>query len=183
MRLHLGCGKNILPNWDNLDLNGPIACDLRQPLSYSLNSVSLIYSEHFLEHLDEVDGFHLLQECYRVLIPKGILRISCPDLAQYIKAYLHWEQEPSDPRFTNGISFLNYAILGEAKNGLKYLSPIQQSKDEGHKYYYDEEDLRRKLLKIGFTKVDRCNWGISTTPELSHLETRQSRNVIVEAIK
>src|SRR5688572_30010076 len=118
-KLHLGSGGNIFPNWDNLDLNGAggaTVCDLSQPLAYPDGSVSHIYSEHFIEHLDEVDGFNLMKECYRVLAPGGKLRFSCPDLQQYVELFLDWDSASAEDKklFGSGANFLNYAILGEA---------------------------------------------------------------------
>jgi len=186
-KLNLGSGDHLLSGWDNLDLTGPaIKCDLRGPLPYPNASVSHIYSEHFIEHLDEVDGFNLMKECYRVLIPGGKLRFCCPDLRQYVESYLDWSKDnkPGKDQFTNGVNFLNYATLGEGRSGIKYLSPIGMSRDEGHKYYYDEDEMKRKLTTAGFHDVKKCSWGISVTSELHGLEWRKPmRDLIVEAIK
>lgn len=186
-KLNLGSGEHVIDGWDNLDLVSPaIICDLTKPLPYADASVSHIFSEHFIEHLDEVDGFLLMKECCRVLISGGKLRFCCPDLRQYVDAYLDWSKDskPDKEQFTNGVNFINFAILGEAKNGLKYLSPIDTSRDEGHKYYYDEDELRRKLTAAGFCNVIRCEWKKSNIPEFQNLEWRKPmRDLIVEATK
>lgn len=186
-KLNLGSGGHILFGWDNLDLHGrAIHCDLRKPLPYANASVSFVFSEHFIEHLDEVDGFNLMKECFRVLVPGGKLRFSCPDLKQYVEAYLDWaaDSKPEKEKFSNGVNFINYAMLGEAQGGIKYLSPIGISFDHGHRYYYDENEMRRKLLAAGFQNVERCSWKESTTPELRNLEWRRPmRDLIVEATK
>lgn len=186
-KLNLGSGGQILPGWDNLDIHGAaIHCDLRKPLPYADNSVSHIFSEHFIEHLDEVDGFNLMRECYRVLIPGGKLRFCCPDLEQYVKAYLDWASDSKADKhmFSSGANFLNYAILGEAMNGIRYMSPVTQSTDHGHRYYYDEREMKSKLEKIGFKNVVRCVSGQSEVPELRSLERRPPmRDLIIEATK
>ncbi|RJR08391.1 methyltransferase domain-containing protein [Candidatus Parcubacteria bacterium] len=188
IKLNLGSGGHRLAGWANLDISNTaeIRCDLRGPLPYNTETVSYIFSEHFIEHLDEVDGFKLFKECYRVLVPGGKLRISCPDLEQYVKAYLNWKNEAraDSKMFNSGTNYLNYAILGEALNGIKYLSPITTSCDHGHKYYYDFDELSTKLQKVGFKDVERCQWKVSTTPQLANLEYRQPlRDLIVEATK
>lgn len=188
-KLHLGCGGNILSGWDNLDWgdgSGIIKCDLSEALPYNDRSITHIYSEHFIEHLDEVDGFNLMKECYRVLIPNGKLRFSCPDLKQYVEAYLDWEKQTASDKnkFTSGTNFLNYAILGEAFSGIKYLSGIGQSRDYGHRYYYDWAEMSKKLDAAGFSQIKLEKWRQSQIPEFQNLESRPARkDLIVEAVK
>lgn len=52
--LHIGCGPNRKPGWINIDLNqdADICLDLPEPLPFPDNSVKMVYSEHFFEHLD-----------------------------------------------------------------------------------------------------------------------------------
>ena len=53
-KLHLGCGTNYIKEWINIDRDSKIAdkrADLTKGLPYSGNTVSYIYSEHFIEHL------------------------------------------------------------------------------------------------------------------------------------
>ncbi len=133
-KLHLGSGGHLLRGWDNLDINpqsGAIHCDLTKQLPYPKDSVQYIFTEHFIEHIDELDGLKLLRNCYRVLVPGGKLRITCPDLRRYIEAYLDWQPSPADAkRFRNGTQFLNYAMLGEAITGLKYAWQLRHSNNE-----------------------------------------------------
>lgn len=186
LKLNLGSGCQLITGWHNLDINGGnVTCDLRQSLPYPNQSVSFIYSEHFMEHLDEVDGFNLMKECYRVMISGGRLRFSCPDLRQFVEAYLNWDKETQSDKvhFTNGVNYLNYAMLGESRSDIKYLSAMNHSQDHGHRYHYDENEMRRKLTAAGFRDVIRCTWNQSQSPELANLETRSSRDLIVEATK
>jgi len=188
-KLHLGSGEHIFTGWDNLDLmerEGIIHCDLTKPLPYETNSVNFIFTEHFIEHLDEVDGFNLLVECFRVMKPGGKIRITCPDLRKYVEAYLNWNPANySDGElFTSGTNFLNFATLGEAVSGLRYLSPIQTSHNHGHKYYYDEADLTSKLKDAGFINPVSCQYHQSTSPELAGLEQRlPMKDLSMEAAK
>lgn len=188
MKLHLGCGSNVLHGWSNLDLQafpGALAADLSKPLNFEANSVNFIYSQHFIEHLDEVDGFNLLKECFRVLKTGAVMRLCCPDLEQYVQAYLNWNREKAKSAnsslFENGANFLNFAFFGEALPELKFFNT--RSTNDGHKYHYDYQDLSQKLLRIGFSKVERQEFKKSAYPELSGLENRITRNLIIEAVK
>jgi hypothetical protein len=55
LKLNIGCGPNIKAGWLNLDLFHPradLALDMREAMPFHDNSVTIIYSEHFFEHLD-----------------------------------------------------------------------------------------------------------------------------------
>src|SRR2546430_27553 len=91
IKLHLGCGTNILPGWANIDMDGPSAVlkwDLTQPLPVQAGTVRFIFYEHFIEHITQPEAAALLGECYRVLVPGGVLRISTPSLRKLIDEYL-----------------------------------------------------------------------------------------------
>lgn len=90
MKLHLGCGGNIIPGWLNLDIDpapGGIKCDLTAPLPYRDSSVDLIFNEHFLEHITRHEAIAFMRECRRVLKNGAIMRISTPDLAVAVENY------------------------------------------------------------------------------------------------
>lgn len=53
----------------------------------------------------------------------------------------------------------------------------------GHKYLYNEEDLRNLLIKVGFQNIIRCDWNKSNHIELAGLETRKDSKLIMEAEK
>lgn len=83
--LHLGCGLTRFEDWVNIDrYNVPGITDIVWNLNHGIpapdSSCRLIYSEHLLEHLSVNEGLTLLRECYRVLLPGGIVRIAMPSL-------------------------------------------------------------------------------------------------------
>ena len=47
-----------------------------------------MYHSHVLEHFSKEDGVKLMQECFRVLKPGGIIRIVVPDLERIARGYL-----------------------------------------------------------------------------------------------
>lgn len=193
LKVNLGCGPRPIQGWQNLDiLEHPeiIKHDLTTPLPYENNSVDLIYSEHFFEHLDEVDGFTLLQDCYKKLKPNGTLRISMPSLDEVLKIYNTWDTDyhlfhPYIKRFSNSSQFINWAFFGESstleKN--KFLNGLKSTND-GHKFLYSKKDLFNKLNLIGYKKIDFVQKNISTNENLRNLESRvQICDLTVEAIK
>lgn len=148
VRLHLGSGPERLRGWTNVDLYFPaeLCLDLRTPLPFPDGSVDVIYSQHFLEHLDHAAGLRLLAECARVLKPGGWLRISTPDLEGHARAYVDGE------------------LTAEAFN--------RALRDHDHLYLYDQAELQAALCDAGLVDVRRAQAGGSACPLLEGLETR-----------
>ena len=48
-------------------------------LPFENDSIDFIYSEHFFEHLFFDEALSLMQECYRILKPNGVIRTCVPD--------------------------------------------------------------------------------------------------------
>lgn len=90
--LNVGCGAHFHPDWCNIDLVASrpevIQHDIRQGLPFDDNSFDGVYHSHVLEHLTPEQGRKLIQECGRVLIPGGVLRIVVPDLERIAQLYL-----------------------------------------------------------------------------------------------
>jgi glycosyltransferase involved in cell wall biosynthesis len=90
LKINLGCGPRIVNGWINLDrapLPGAHFWDGSRGIPSEADTISLIYSEHFIEHLSLQDGMNLLRECVRVLCPGGVMRVSTPDIQVLMKAY------------------------------------------------------------------------------------------------
>ena len=93
--LNLGCGNRYVESeaWLNVDfaVRHPrvLAIDLRKKLPFHENYFDLVYHSHVLEHFTCTDAKNLLDECYRILKPGGIIRIVVPDLENIVREYLH----------------------------------------------------------------------------------------------
>jgi len=91
--LNLGCGGNYYNDWNNINLNSVdkdnvIQWDLRKGIPYKDNSFDVVYSSHFLEHVDFVIAKYLLKEIYRVLKPNSNFRLVVPNLERTINEYV-----------------------------------------------------------------------------------------------
>ncbi len=78
LKLHLGAGPHYLEGWRNHDRD----VDLRKPLPWVDGAAEFIFCEHTIEHLTTPEGVRLIEECFRVLAPGGVLRLSFPDVAR-----------------------------------------------------------------------------------------------------
>lgn len=80
MKVNLGCGDERLTGFLNVDLlAGPgvdIVADLnRSPWDFADDSIESICSYHVFEHV--ADKAVTLNECYRILVPGGLLESNC----------------------------------------------------------------------------------------------------------
>lgn len=170
-KLHLGCGTNYLHDWINVDLDAPCAdihADLRYPLPYDDASIDFIFNEHFIEHLTRDEGIRFLKECFRVLRPSGILRLSTPDLrwliAQYIAGRLNeW----------HNVGWAPQTLCQMMNEGMRLW---------GHQFLYDLRELIEVFFIAGFTDIVGAAHHSSTHSELIGLECRPfHQELIVEA--
>lgn len=84
LRLHLGCGRDILPGWVNCDITDAPGVDITTDLdSLAVNrlplgddTVSEILASHLLEHLRNPLPF--MQELHRVAKPGASMQIRVP---------------------------------------------------------------------------------------------------------
>jgi SAM-dependent methyltransferase len=90
--VNLGCGGHFHPDWMNLDFvarpPNVLQHDLRARLPFDDVSFEVVYHSHVLEHFPRSFAPQFLQECRRVLIPGGILRVVVPDLETIARLYL-----------------------------------------------------------------------------------------------
>lgn len=92
--LNCGCGNKYIVSdeWINIDFNASgrevRVVNLLGKLPFKDNSVDAVYSSCMLEHFSKEDGEYFVEECYRILNEKGILRIVVPDLENICIEYL-----------------------------------------------------------------------------------------------
>ncbi len=146
--LEVGAGdKKGVDGWLTMDMkiNCDIYWDLRKGIPFPNESISKIYSSHFLEHLSFKEGQRFLDECMRVLLPGGNFSICVPNARLYIEAYLKYPDRDPNLYFfykpgynaTTKIDYVNY---------MAYMDGL-------HKYMFDEENLIHILKSKGMKNV------------------------------
>lgn len=84
-RLHLGCGENIKSGWLNVDrqpTDGAIYMDCAAEDWTSRiepHSIDYIFSEDFLEHVAPERRVHVINQCWQVLKPGGVMEHFVPN--------------------------------------------------------------------------------------------------------
>lgn len=91
--LNLGCGNRFHSEWINIDYiatdtSSVVVHDLSKSIPFSHSFADVVYHSHLLEHLTRSDAVDFLEECYRVLRPKGTIRIAVPDLESIVRSYI-----------------------------------------------------------------------------------------------
>jgi predicted SAM-dependent methyltransferase len=166
-RLNLACGPNRKEGWINIDLTDGVDLhlDLRERLPFPDDSVEVIYSEHFFEHLNyPSEVLFFLRESYRVLVSGGLFTVGVPDAEPALIAYanrdehafelqrrMHWHPDWCDTLMHH----VNYLF--------------RQSQE--HKYAYDGETLALILERAGFVQVNRRHFDPALDSESRRIGT------------
>lgn len=90
MKLNLGCGKQMMEGWINVDMHfndevqPDVTCDLRIfPWSFESGEYSHIRCDNLVEHIDKCYFVDFIRECWRVLAVGGQLWIRVPDVINW----------------------------------------------------------------------------------------------------
>ena len=123
IKLNLGCGDKILPDFINVDIiekNGIEKVDLNKfPLPFKENSCRYILASHLLEHLDNPTGFML--ELHRICKSGGIVDIYVPHFSLCATYADLTHKRPGFSYLTFGNSLWNKEINKKFKTVYKKL--------------------------------------------------------------
>ena len=152
-RLHVGCGRERLENWLNLDIQTLPGVDLVVDVNQGLywKDVEAVYAEHFLEHLDLDRAVAFLVDVQRCLLPGGVLRLSTPNLDWV------WETHYSNAS-DEELRRLQGLRLNRAFHGWR------------HRFLWNRVLLGDALVACGFRELRWCRYGESAREVFQGLE-------------
>jgi len=84
--INLGSGTKHKKGYVNIDYVAPADVILniaKEKLPFEDGSVDKIEADNFLEHLDNEEFMHVMNECWRVLRPAGIFWFVVPDALRW----------------------------------------------------------------------------------------------------
>ena len=126
------------------------------------NSIDVLFSSHFLEHLTKKKGEQFLNDVYRIMKPGGLVRILVPDLDIAIQKF-------------------NQGEINETLDLFFYTS--EEADFSAHKYNYTFGSLKTKLEEIGFKNVVRQSHQNGECPDIEFLDIYPDHSLYVEAKK
>jgi predicted SAM-dependent methyltransferase len=171
LKLNVGAGVKRKQGWVNVDLHpaADIKTDARRKLPFRSNSASIIYSEHFFEHLEyPEEAMTFLSESFRVLAPGGSFSVGVPDTELCLRAYLDGCFSPQ---------LLGLTEVEWCKTPMQYLNFLFHQGGE-HRQLYDFATLSSVLQNAGFVDVRRREFNV-----LLDSEDRRLGTLYVEAVK
>lgn len=135
--------------------------DFRKPLPYRNGSVSVIYSAHMLEHLYKSEQESLISECYRVLIPNGLIRIVVPDLQYIVQQYLNFKTTKFNSRDEKSAADQFNRMMcshppSPYSGNLFYRFMKRFNSFQEHRWMHDAESLSLLLNLRGFQNTRIC---------------------------
>lgn len=168
-KLNIGCGHNALPGWLNVDYfpEIPHVAHFNAAKAFPLppDTFDYVFCEHMIEHVVYEDGLNMLKECFRVLKPKGRIRVSTPDLKFLVDLY-------SENKTRLQTDYINWAtgrfIPADFKSDTFVINNFVR--DWGHRFIYDRKTLSRALEASGFVHVESFAINQSNDAELRNLE-------------
>lgn len=166
--LHLGCGRNILPDWLNTDIHptyGACFLDVTQPFTFPDNTFDFVFTEHLIEALNPKRLKSVFTEIYRILKRGGVFRCTfyCSDIFKdldsanpAISEYCHLNVKEYSPMlYSNELD--KYTVTSLALNNL-----IHRFKSHN---IYSSSSMQKLLGSIGF-----LNYSIFDIDESPHRE-------------
>ena len=153
--------------------------NVERGLPFDSCSVDYIYSSHLLEHLSRSKAKFLLMECFRVLKPKGVLRLAVPDLSVHVSKYIRMKN-PDGEEYDDRAADIFMEELGVQKE-LPLLLRVF-GKGNQHLWMYDSSSLTSILSEIGFGSSKQMSFRDGNVPDLESIEFREN-SLFVESSK
>jgi predicted SAM-dependent methyltransferase len=174
LKLNVGCGSNYKTGWVNIDRSGRVdlQLDIRKPIPLPDESAQLIYSEHFLEHLDyPQDAKRFINESFRILSAGGTFSVGVPDTLWPLLDYVNEGQG----RY---FEFAKSLHPEWCKTRMEHINFHFRQGTE-HRFAYDFETLEYLLKEGGFVEIRQREFD----PDLDSNESCSLGTLYVDALK
>ncbi|MET9447295.1 class I SAM-dependent methyltransferase [Streptomyces cinerochromogenes] len=158
-KVQIGGGAHRIDGFYNIDAVPPadLLWDIREGIPLQDSTVRVMFSEHFLEHIDYPRSVkHYAREAHRALAPGGRLVTGVPDAAFVLRHY------PGNPALSEEMVERWYAkrdCLGDINTFLDLINYVFRDQDDDptyspHLWAYDLEKLTQVFAEAGFESVE-----------------------------
>lgn len=158
-KVQIGGGAHRIDGFLNIDAVPPadLLWDVREGIPLHDDTVRVLFSEHFLEHIDYPrSAKHYAREAHRVLAPGGQVVTGVPDAAFVLNHY------PADSGQADEMIERWYAkrdCLGDINTYLDLINYVFRDQDDDltyspHLWAYDHEKLAQLFGEAGFRSVE-----------------------------
>lgn len=153
--------------------------DVAEALPFEDGAVDWVYAEHLIEHVPLPVAVGWLTEVRRVLAPGGLLRLTTPDLRRYAEGYVR-----QDGFFARHRRRLRVMRVGPPMPDRPAFMFNQIFYLYGHRWIYDEAELRYVLARAGFdpSALRVTTFREGARPDVAELDTtmRSDETIYVE---
>ncbi len=158
-KVQIGGGRHRIDGFYNIDAVPPadLLWDVREGIPLKDSSVRVIFSEHFLEHIDYPNSVkQYVREASRVLAPGGQIITGVPDAAFVLSKY------PDSPALGKEMVERWYSkrnCLGDIETYIDLVNYVFRDQDDDPKYTphywaYDQQKLVQLFSDTGFCSVE-----------------------------
>jgi SAM-dependent methyltransferase len=153
--------------------------DIGEALPFEDGALDWVYAEHLIEHVPLPVAVGWLTEVRRILAPGGVLRLTTPDLRRYAEGYVR-----QDGFFARHRRRLRVMRVGPPMPDRTAFMFNQIFYLYGHKWIYDEAELRHVLGRAGFdpSAMRVATFGEGALADVAALDTamRSDETIYVE---
>jgi predicted SAM-dependent methyltransferase len=156
--------------------------DIGDALPFDDAAVDWVYAEHLIEHVPLGMVIGWLREVRRILRPGGVVRLTTPDLERYIRGYL----DQQGGFFARHRRRLRTLRVGPPMPERRAFMINQIFYHFGHRWIYDEAELRHALAAAGFDgwRISRHEYREGARADVAALDTsfRRDETLYLEAV-
>lgn len=149
--LNLACGDYFVnsQNWINCDF-APQSKSVKQvnllgKFPFENNSFDLVYSSHYLEHIELDKVLDFMNQCNRVLKKNGIIRLVLPDFENIAREYvMNKDKNQSEFAAFNIAEMIDQCVRTRSGGHLQEWYDRSQGNKELSEYIYSRTGFKRK---------------------------------------
>lgn len=169
-KLQIGSNASIIEGWLSSDLvpvnKTSIYLDATQKFPFADKTFDYVYNEHMIEHISRENAEFMLKECFRILKPKGRIRIATPDIEKIVNIY-----SKRTEKYGQSYSvWMTHKFINESSEIHPLIILNTMFRNWDHCFLYDSEYLTQVLSAVGFTNLKQYTIGNSDDIHLSGIE-------------